>query len=389
MYVLGIYALLGIVLLAAIIRKREIPQKIQIAVYITVMLFFVLRFPLGNDIAVYKWLFDSSTGNLLEAASFHISRNLIFTEFAWLCKVLFHDYRWFILTLNIVTSLLITGVIRRHGKHWLFGVLLFIGTGMLEVYYTSGLRQSLCMAILLVAICDFLPKKKIVLFELLCAAAVLCHDIGVAAIPLPLLLLVVPKFKEHPKKTIIVMSAVTAVLCLINFTLIPVLAWKISGGYMVPPWLHGIIYFLDTDPSIMGIGMEAVFGIGLTLILMNTDLSRLKDEEILFVLVLYFSIFLYLAFANYSLMSRISDALQLCQIVVLPITLEHVKQKKKAIVFLAVLFLNGFLLYSDLNAKCRGLSGQVQENVMIADYPYISVFDEESIDRYLNQKIWQ
>ena len=149
-----------------------------------------------------------------------------------------------------------------------------------------------------------------------------------------------------------------------------------------PSWTHTIGYMLYHNFSILGFGMEAVFGIG-TLLLYFRGRKNVSDLQVLEVLTIFMSTVLYGAFADYPIMSRVTDSIQLIMIIAIPGLVKALPEQKKLLAFGAILMLNAVLLYSDLSAKTERISMQTKETVTIADYEYISLFESDRIDQYV------
>ncbi len=384
MYIVLICLLLAALIAYELWKGKRIPEKAEWAVYAAVILFLIFRFPQGNDIGAYSIIFNTSVANILENAQSHMRRNVLFSELAWLCRTLFHEYRWFILVINVILYGGCTALIRKYSVNPLFSLFLLIAGGWVEVYFTSGLRQAVASVILLFAFYQFLPKKQVWRYELCVFIAIGFHEASIFAAGIPLILKLMPAFEKNPKKVILWSVLIASGVYVIIHNVLYLVIYHIYDivGF-APSWTHTIGYMLYHNFSILGFGMEAVFGIG-TLILYFKGRENLSELQVLEVLTIFMSTVLYVAFADYPIMSRVTDSIQLIMIIAIPNLVHALPDvKKKALASLAIVMLNSVLLYSDLTAKTDRISLQTGEKVTIRNYDYISLFDSDRIDRYV------
>ena len=383
MYIVLICLLLAGLVAYELWKGKRIPEKAEWAVYLAVILFLVFRFPQGNDIGAYSIIFNTSIPDILANAQSHMRRNVLFSELAWLCRALFHEYRWFILVINVILYGGCTALIRKYSVNPLFSLFILIAGGWVEVYFTSGLRQAVSSVILLFAFYQFLPKKQVWQYELCVLIALGFHESSIFAAGIPLVLKLVPVFKKNPKKVILCSILISAGSFFVIHNVLYLLLYHFFDivGF-APSWTHSLEYLLYHNFSILGFGMEAVFGVG-TLLLYFRGRKNVSDLQVLEVLTIFMSTVLYGAFADYPIMSRVTDSIQLIMIIAIPGLVKALPEQKKLLAFGAILILNAVLLYSDLSAKTERISMQTGETVTIADYEYISLFESDRIDQYV------
>ncbi len=385
MYDFLIMGLLAVLILYQIITDKRIGTRAETAVYAVCAVFYILRFHQGNDIGSYAQIFNYVTADLVDEAHPHLMRNLLFARYAWICKTLFHEFRWMVLATNVIVMSLVSWTVFRHSKNILLSAMLFIGTGFLEVYYGSGLRQAIAMALLLFSFYEFLPKKQYLLFELFCLISFGFHELAIAAVPLPLLMKLVPYFKKNPMK----MMAAGAVISVLLFVFMdhfatPFSYWVTDRYGFAPAWTHGIVYLRIKEFSLLGFGMECVFLIGMSVMFYFADRSQMTDFEYFEVIVFFFSIMLYIMLADYSLMSRITDYLQVIMLVLIPNMLCRIPvRRNRGVVFILLFLLSSVLLYADLNGKINTIKNQTSKDCSLVTYPYITVFEKDRIDSYI------
>lgn len=384
MYIVLICLLLAALIAYELWKGERLPEKAEWAIYLAIILFLILRFPQGNDIGAYSIIFNTSSADILDNLQSHMRRNVLFSGLAWLCRTLFHEYRWFILVINVILYGGCTMLVKKHSVNPLFSLFILIAGGWVEVYFTSGLRQAVASVILLFAFYQFLPKKQVWRYELCVLIAIGFHEAAIFAVGIPLILKLVPAFKQQPRKVILWSALTAAGIYVIIHNVLYLMIYRIYDivGF-APSWTHTIGYMLYHNFSILGFGMEAVFGFG-TLILYFLGRKNLSELQVLEVLTIFMSTVLYGAFADYPIMSRVTDSIQLIMIIAIPDLVHAIPdRKKKGSAFAAIVLLNAVLLYSDLTAKTERISLQTKETVTIRNYEYISLFDSARIDQYV------
>ena len=309
-------------------------------------------------------------------------RNFLYTLANYIAKILFHEFRWFVLCSNLFILGLFTWVIFRKSKHLAMSLFLFCAGGILEVYYGSGLKQGAVMALFIFAYYEFLPQKKYLLYELFCIIGVGFHDTALLLMLVPLLVPFAEEFRKKPIKITVILIAISGVLCLISslwfeklgYYLIDTFGWDAT-------WTHVIAYLRYQEFSIMGLGMEVVFLIGILILYVMADKKKLDDFTSVEMMTFVFSVAIYISMASYSLMSRCSDMFQVIMVVLVPKLIAAIPDRtKKMLSFCALVLLNGFLLYSDLNAKVRFINANEKFQISLEQYPYITVFEPERIN---------
>lgn len=381
MYVILIYVLLAA---AAAFRMYDSKNRFRNAenvLYFAVALFFALRFSIGQDTGTYNWLFYGVENPFADSLTSHMMRNFLYTLLNYGVKITLREFRWFVLFSNILILGLFSYVILRRSRNILMSLMLFVGSGILEVYYGSGLRQGIVMALFLFAFYEFLPKKKYLLYELFCLIGFGFHETALLLMLVPLLIPLAEKFRAKPVKVTVIMFALSAVFCLITTLGFSQLGYYLIGKYgWDPTWTHVIAYLRFQEFSVMGLGMELVFLAGILLLYYLADRSKLDDFSAVEMMTFLFSIALYVSLAGYSLMSRCSDMFQVIMVILVPKLLYAIPDvKKKGAAFLGLALLNGYLLYADLNAKIGFINANEKFQISMAQYPYISVFDGDRI----------
>lgn len=357
-------------------------EKAEKALYVAVALFFLVRFSIGQDTGTYHWLFYDVHNPLADSLTSHMMRNFLFTLANYGIKVLFHEFRWFVLCSNLFILGLFSWVIFKRSPYPSMSLFLFCAGGILEVYYGSGLRAGAVMAIFVFAFYQFLPKKQYLAYELCCLLACGFHETAVLLLGVPLLAPLARKFHAKPWKTTAVLFAVSAVICLIT-----TLGFEKLGEYLIDKygwdatWTHVIAYLRFQEFSIMGLGMEGVFLIGILGLYKLADKTKLDEFTSLEMMTFLFSIAIYVSLAGYSLMSRCSDMFQVIMVVLVPKLFAAITANwKKMASFTVLVLLNFFLLYSDLRVKVASISANEKFQITMEKFPYITVFEADRIN---------
>ena len=376
MYIILIYILLALFLIFEQVSEKRYPRLEKI-IFFTVLLLFLVRFNLGRDYMGYKPSFDYFLENPHDLLLYARDRNPGFNLLMYGWMRLFPEYRWFMLLINVITMSLCGYTIWNHSKNLLLSLLVFIGSGVLEVYYASGIRQMLSMSVFFFAFYRFIPKKKYLWYELFMLFSLSVHEATLPALFVPLIIQLSERFKKHPvpffARMIIISGVIAAVLGLS-------LTWITNhlGDYS---WAYEnvISYFQKANFSVIGILMELVYGF-LMMILYQLQENKEDDFLIQQILVVLFSVFIYLCFSAFSLMSRVSDFLQIILIILFPALIEGIKVKKsKVSMTIVILLLNLFLLVMDLRTNVPAIAENFSKDFTVMDYPYICIFDTQAI----------
>ena len=385
MYVLLIYLFLaGAVLFELLFPERRNKTR-EWVIYAVIAGFFLIRFSLGQDTESYYWIFTHVTNPIQDAITSHMMRNITFTTANYVVKLLFHEYRWFVLCSNLLLLGVCTWVTARHSPYPLLSLMLFTGSGVLEVYYGSGLRQAMAMALFLFAFYRFLPRKQYLWYELFVLLAVGCQEVAAIALPVPLLMLLQKPFRNHPVRTALLMLVAGVLFLGITYNgAVAVENYFISRYGYAPSWTHVLAYFHDREFSIVGIAMETVFVVGIMVLYLigskENDKAFLSMEMLTFI----FSVAAYYAMSMYPLMSRCSDLIQIIMLGLVPkLFFRIARRSHRVIVWLGIVMVNGVLLTVDLREKCRHLNEKTGTALTIQNYPYFTVFDTENVNAAL------
>ena len=373
MYVLVIYGVIGLLgLLKHFIDEKKY-RNISICIFILTMLFFTIRLNMGNDIPEYLIAYDRVENPIYDAIHYHLSRNIGFTTLALICKKIFGSYSMFLLTCNALTSIIITYIVFKHSKNILLSLMIFIGSGYLEVYYSSGIRQSLAMTIFLFSYFEFLENKQYIKYYIGILVAFSFHDVALVGFILPLALKQLNKIKENKIKKGTIIVVIALLLSFLSSFALTTLFNIVGSDYT---WNHILSYFSGQSFSVIGLGLQ--FVITLMCIILYVIGNEKSENTYLQILTIFVSLLIYILLVRFPIVSRVCDYLQVILIITIPNILESISSKKKYILsFLFVWTLNGYLLYADMKEKIKKM-----DDITLESYPYVTLFEQEKCELY-------
>lgn len=372
MYVLLIYGVIGFLgLIKHYIDEKKF-RMASIIIFIVTMLFFTVRLNMGNDIPTYIIVYDRVENPIYDAIHYHLSRNIGFTSLALLCKKIFGSYRYFLLTCNILTTIVITYIVFKHSKNMLLSLMIFIGSGYLEVYYSSGIRQSIAMVIFLFSYFEFLENKQYLKYYIGIFMSFLFHDVALVGFALPLLLNSLNKIKENTIKKGIIIVMMALLLSFFSSYALTLLFNIVGADYT---WNHILSYFSGQSFSIMGLGLQILITL---MCIVLYSIGEKNENTYLQILTIFVALLIYILLIRFPIVSRVCDYLQVILIITLPNILESVPSKKKYVLScLFVVMLNGHLLYIDMQEKIKKM-----DDITIVSYPYITLLEQEKCELY-------
>ena len=385
MYVFLIYLLLTVYMFLIRNRVSRKYKKTEFFICLFLFFFFVIRYNIGRDLLSYNvsfYVFKEFPEKLLAIIP---HRNGLYHLFLYICIHLFNDYRWVMFLINIFTLTICSITIYKNSKDLILSTLIFIGSGVLEVYYASGVRQMMAMSIFFFAFYQFLPKKKYGLYELFILIACLFHETVIIAAIIPLLTKGITLFHKYPVKMTTISSCIAISSSIVLSLLLPRLL-TIEGV----PWEYYTVigYFSHFSPSILGIGMETTILIGVLFIYLQTE-RRDDDFLTLQYMTILLSVLVYYLFIGFSNVSRVSDSIQIILIVFLPNLISCIKNRTKQIISqITIIMFNAFLLFADMKTNLPAAGRELYRDLSILNDPYVTVFNTSWIDKSFEQREW-
>lgn len=248
------------------------------------------------------------------------------------------------------------------------------------MYYNSGIRQMIAMALYVFAFYQFLPKRNYIGYYLVCIFALLFHESAIFALVIPLLFFVEKRWMSSPKKLAIVVGITMAIFMGVIYIGFPIFY---QYYFWLPRMGRIASYFLNKSFSILGIGMEVCwFGV---VLLLHTLAKENTDEFDRFQLLVWgLSFILYVSFIRYPLASRFCDFIQAILIIYIPNLVHKIPESKKQLLgYSTVIALNAILLFGDLHFTTNHIKGSPAEvPVEHMNIPYLTVFQANQIQQY-------
>ena len=337
-------------------------KAINIA-FVLFSIFFVLRFPMGQDIPGYIYLLQNSPTVPTLGEGRFIFIDLYFSIF----NTLFKNPTVYLFFVSTLSCLIIFKTFKDESVNLGLSCFLFTTTGFAQVYLQSGIRQGLAMAVLLFAFYKFLMKDKYWKFALCILLVATYHDISL----LMLLLIPIKKYSGFfTNKIIIILMTTSLAVGLVIFPII-IPYFSFIGWYYE--------YLSSYSISIAGIGLQVIqFLIVCTLYHFTPNKNDI-NKRIPFIINCA-SLSLYLLFIGYPLISRVCDFLHILNFIYIPFLLVDImKNRVGEFLTVTLLFLNLFLLFTDLQSSINAM--EPASNINILNYPYnISfIYDYEDI----------
>ena len=380
MYVLLIFAVVAVLAGICLCSKKSINRQIVYLISLTVVCFFCLRFHLGTDLSNYYYAFNRVSSPIADAFKYTAQRNIGFNMLLYYGKALLKKYPMFVLLVNILCFGLIGWTSYQHSRNLLFSLAVLVSGGVLEVYISSGIRQAISMSVFFFAFYTFLPKRKYGWYFCFALIALLFHEAAVFTLFIPLIAKLIPYIRRQWKTTIAITAGVVAAAFFLFYFILPAYAARIESMTASIPLRHILNYF-EVTPSIslIGMAMELCFLAMTVLFWQLSDCDKKDDFELLQLLVIAFSVALYLGLSGIPIISRASDFLQITFLIFLPELLDQIPDtKRKLLCYVAVIAVHTVLLGVDLKEKCRHITLLNGETCTIETYPYFTVFDSQA-----------
>lgn len=374
MYIFVLYALLSIWAFWILLKKNDLKERTQLVILWGVSLFFMLRYSYGMDTVSYKRMYETMYLQYEYAAAYG-NRFALFNSIIYFFYSIGFTFDQFRIFLNFVFLLPITYVIQKESKNIILSLIILIGSGVIEVYYASALRQMLCMTVFFYAYYCFLKNNRYVTYYLFCIPLIFIQEVSVITLLVPIFYLLFPVIQKNKKFNIMLI-----ILSIAGFILV-----RSSQAFSIPfisAYAKELLR-VGGSFSILGFGLECVL-LGLILVLYYFSDHTKQDDFTRFSVYLCFLTFLiYVAAASIPLMSRACDYLQIIHIILIPALYETIPEhKKKSISLAAVIGLNTVLLVTDVQQEVTAMPNV--ESVM--QYSYVPIWDTEQINQFYSSK---
>ncbi|MEG0408281.1 MAG: EpsG family protein [Bacilli bacterium] len=374
MYVLAILIFLLALVVYNAIAKHAIDKKYQALIMIIIFLFFAFRFGLGSDTRTYVEMYENTTKNLL----FEFSSTIRYPLYNLLQSIFVNfniSFPFFLLFLQSTSLLLIGYIVYKESDNILLSTLIVVGSGFIESYMTSMIRQMICMAIFFFAFYKYLKDEKYIKYYLIIFPTVLIHWV---CIPL-LLIPIVYYFKSK-------LMSKTSIIMMIVFTTFAFILLTTKIDYLLkylPTYLSLIFSSTRQYFQISGLLLQVILFAVVIFLYIFANKKKIDDFDRFQVYLCFISFMIYLIFINYAIISRACDFLQVIQFVLIPKLINILKYKKIQILSIFIIsFINFVLITSDIKFNMEYWFYQKS----LASYPYISIFDSGKAIEYYKFK---
>ncbi len=364
MYVILLYCILSVLTFYSLFTNK-ISRRTQSYIMLAVALFALFRFSLGPDTRTYCKLFNELPLEFAASYDYYNARFPLFSVLMKTASVQGLDYAAFQFCSNLVVLMLICAIIYKKSENILMSLMLFIGSGVFQVYFTSAARQMLCMAIFFFAFYKYLLNKKYWVYYLFMILAFYIHEASLFTLVLPILHAGLSYFTSKHGKILIG-----------TFWVIAFLGLNVGIQLLMPAipmyWQTYLQACMNRPISIAGLGLQVVL-MGMILWFLRYESFESLPESLRFqILVCVYSFAIYTIFVRMPLSSRVCDYLNMIHLILIPSLVVRLKQPKALKLACIGLFaLNGVLLYVDVRDTAR--AHYFDSSIM--HYPYVSIFD--------------
>lgn len=352
-------------------------NKLTKILFFSIMLFFMLRFGLGSDTRSYIYFYQHLPNNIPDAVADHTYRFPLYNLLMLAIRSCGGSYAVFFGLVNILVASCVSYTIYKESSDWMISLIIFLGSGILMTYYSSAIRQMICMAVFFLAFYRFLLKNRYWAYYLTVVPLVFIHEISVITLIIPLFYSARRFFLT--KKGILIFSITMIALFLVVSIGIPIFA-----SYLPVSWRELVFYNNTGEISVLGLGLRTIlFCMVLVLYYFANDSVKHNPRVQFEIFICYFSFLFYMLFMRNPLVSRVSDYLEIIHLVLVPelfCALSSISKKKTVYIGIAALYC--LLLILDL--KDNVSSWYYDQNLL--HYPYVSIFNAQDIARYYSLK---
>lgn len=364
MYVLIIYGIVSILAMLSICFTNKRNKKLELSLFVLLMVFFALRFPLGTDIDTYNEIYSNTTNSFVSAIQgIPYPDNIGYNVFMTLAKKLNLNFNGFMLYFNLIIGLIIGIICYKKSENLLISLVILIGSGIIQVYYSGMLRQMIVMALFLYAFYYCLENNNYFMYYLIVCIAISFQWIALVLLFIPLVKLFYEK--SNTKVKIILPIIVASILFLIMVFIVPKYAYIVPGRF-------GQYLYADVFSPIGLLSRIAVL-FAVLVPYYFTNKNNLSNFDKFSVYLCCISLLIYIILSQNAIFSRVSDMISIIEIILVPKLIINIEHKKKRILSMIVLIgVNFIFLFTDLNY----IASQSLKNSSIKEYPLIYVWEK-------------
>ena len=335
--------------------------------FIAMTLFLMLRYGQGSDYFGYYYNYLMVSNTEITFPSYDVHGELGYLLICNIFRVLHIPYTIFVVLISVVQMGGLLLFLRRYGVNTPFALLLSVPS-LYFVYFMSGLRQGIVIAVLLGVLLPLLEDKRYISYIIGTALCMTIHSVAFIFLLLP----VAQWIKKVSTLQILTMLAwVGGIL----------LATPIGQTIFSAIELGSLQFYLgNTHISIAAVAERLFFLTVVTYLYQKIEkVSMTGIEQYRFVYRCYL-----VAMAVYGLLcwndlvaSRTAGALRYVEIYLVVAGVRRIDRFGRYLVMLFFTVLSSMMLVKNVNAAIS--EGAYNSNIKVFNYPYVSLIDRSAI----------
>ena len=364
MYVLLMYGIISILAIISLFMNDRRNRKIESFIFVLLMVFFALRFPLGTDIDTYNEIYSNTTNSLISAIKgIPYPDNIGYNVFMTIAKILNLDFNGYMLYFNVIIGLIIGIVCYKKSDNLLISLVILVGSGIIQVYYSGMLRQMIVMALFLYAYYRYLENNNYFMYYAIVFIAISFQWIALVLLFIPLVKIFFDN--TNGKVRIILPLIATVLLFFVMVYIVPKYAYLVPGRF--GQYLYADVF------SPIGLVSRIIVLFGVIVPFIFADRDELSSFDIFSVYLCYISLLIYIVLSQNAIFSRVSDMISIIEIILVPKLISNISNKNKSIISaLLIISINFIFLFSDIHY----IANQSLKNISLKEYPLIYVWED-------------
>ena len=364
MYVLLMYGIISILAIISLFMNDRRNRKIESFIFVLLMVFFALRFPLGTDIDTYNEIYSNTTNSLISAIKgIPYPDNIGYNVFMTIAKILNLDFNGYMLYFNVIIGLIIGIVCYKKSDNLLISLVILVGSGIIQVYYSGMLRQMIVMALFLYAYYRYLENNNYFMYYVIVFIAISFQWIALVLLFIPLVKIFFDN--TNGKVRIILPLIATVLLFFVMVYIVPKYAYLVPGRF--GQYLYADVF------SPIGLVSRIIVLFGVIVPFIFADRDELSSFDIFSVYLCYISLLIYIVLSQNAIFSRVSDMISIIEIILVPKLISNISNKNKSIISaLLIISINFIFLFSDIHY----IANQSLKNISLKEYPLIYVWED-------------
>ena len=370
MYVYVLFGILSVLSILSVIFDDKRNRKIETIMLFLFLMFLAIQFPLGTDIEHYKFFFEQTPMNLLEAMTLKYSvipNNKGFILLMWLIKNVINNFNVFIFIVKLLICTVICYIVYKYSSNYIISMMIILGSGIAEVYMSNAFRQMLAMTVFLFAYYKFLLNDEYLKYYLCSILALSFHWMEAFIFVVPVVKMYYENFKDNKIFSIFIPCISAIVLYGIETFVIPNFVYLIPGRFQN--------YFITNDFSLIGLLSRIAILLVVLSGFYHVDKSQVNNKEDFSVYLCFISFLIYVVFARSAIFSRVCDMISIIEIVLIPVLISNTLDKniyRKLITLILAIGVNSICLFADV----KFIADNSLNNHDLKEYPLYFVWDE-------------